>query len=278
MMNGAPYPELDELLIEMGEAGKRLSEIDAVEGAAGNISVYAGWPMNPRSRFPKEETIPLPVTVPELAGKTFLISGSGCRLREIIDQPEANVACLIVDEGGSTGRLFSASQRCFARVTSEFNTHLAVHADQARSGSSFHAIVHAQPPHLTYLSHVPSYQDTYRINMALLRWQPETIVNFPEGIGYIPFEVPGSAALMQATIAGLRKHRLVVWAKHGVMSRSDTSVKRAADLVEYAEAAARYEMLHRSTGAPGNAGLTLDEIRAICAAFGLDPAVLEPKS
>ena len=39
----------------------------------------------------------------------------------------------------------------------------------------------------------------------------------------------------------LRHHRIVIWAKHGVMARSDVSVKRAADRIEYAETAAKYE-------------------------------------
>jgi rhamnulose-1-phosphate aldolase len=34
----APFPELDDLLEMIGEAGKRLSEIEASEGAAGNIT------------------------------------------------------------------------------------------------------------------------------------------------------------------------------------------------------------------------------------------------
>jgi rhamnulose-1-phosphate aldolase len=45
----------------------------------------------------------------------------------------------------------------FAGVTSEFNSHLAVHDDQvARSGSNCQALIHAQPPHLVYLSHIPA--------------------------------------------------------------------------------------------------------------------------
>jgi rhamnulose-1-phosphate aldolase len=34
-----PYPELDDLLEMMGEAGHRLSESEATEGAAGNLSI-----------------------------------------------------------------------------------------------------------------------------------------------------------------------------------------------------------------------------------------------
>jgi rhamnulose-1-phosphate aldolase len=40
-----PYPDLDELLGSIGEAGMRLSNIAASEGAAGNISLCIGWPL-----------------------------------------------------------------------------------------------------------------------------------------------------------------------------------------------------------------------------------------
>jgi len=100
--------------------------------------------------------------------------------------------------------------------TIEFNSHLAVHQDQVRlSGTNFHAVIHAQPPHLTYLSH---------------------------------------------------KYRVVIWCKHGVIARSDQSVKRAADRIEYGETGARYEYMNLVNDDRGE-GLTADEIRAICQAF-----------
>jgi rhamnulose-1-phosphate aldolase len=264
-----PLPELDDLLKMMGAAGMRLSEIDASEGAAGNISICLRWPMDLGSHFPIIDMFDLPQPVPELAGATFLVSGSGRRLREIIDEPVASIAAIVVDEGGRTGRLFTSPERRFDRVTTEFNSHLAVHYDQMlSSGTNFHAVIHAQPPHLTYLSHIPRYQDERFLNMHLLRWQPETIVNLPEGIGFIPFRLPGSPELMQATLESLRSHRIVVWAKHGVMARSDVSVKRAADRVEYAEVAAKYEYLDLCAGATGE-GLSVDEIRLICRTFNV---------
>ena len=265
-----PYPELDDLLEMMGEAGRRLSEIEASEGAAGNVSVCMRWPVEPRTRFPQVEETELPQPVPELAGATFLVSGSGRRLREIIDEPVANVACLIVNEGGQTAKMYTSYQRYFQRVTSEFNSHLAVHYDQICStDTNFHAVIHAQPLHLTYLSHIPRYQDEHYLNTHLLRWQPETIVNLPEGIGFVPFRVPGSPELMNDSAVSLHDHRIVVWAKHGVMARSDVSVKRAADRIEYAETAAKYEYLNLTTGELGE-GLSPEEIRAICETFEVE--------
>ena len=264
----APYPELDEFLTAIGEAGHRLSEIEASEGAAGNISVCLTWPVELRRRFPLVETIELPQAVPELASFTFLVSGSGRRLREIIRDPAANLGCLVVDEGGHTGRLYTSPRRLFERLTSEFNSHLGVHVDQVRTtGTNFHAVIHAQPPYLTYLSHIRRYQDEEYLNRHILRWQPELIVQLPEGIGHVPSQVPGSPELMAATVESLRRHRIVIWGKHGVMARSDQSVKRAADRIEYAEAGAKYEYLNLVNHEQGE-GLAAEEIRAVCQAFG----------
>lgn len=268
-----PYPELSELVELMGEAGKRMSDIDATEGAAGNISVYIGWPVEPRRIFPISEVVPLPEAAPELAGKAFLVTGSGRRLREIIDDPAANLGCLVVAEDGECGTLYTGPRRLFTRLTSEFNSHLAVHRDQVqRTGTNFHAVVHAQPPYLTYLSHVERYRDEQYLNHHILRWQPETIVNLPEGVGVIPFKLPGSPDLMDATVASLRVHRIVVWAKHGVMARSDISVKRATDRIEYAETGARYEYMNVRTGEIAE-GLAVDEIRMICETFGVKQVI-----
>jgi rhamnulose-1-phosphate aldolase len=269
----APLPELDDLLEMIGEAGRHLAMIEASEGAAGNISVCLGWTIEPRSRFPVEDELELPRPVPELAGATLVVTGSGRRLREIIDEPTAHLACLIVDPGGRVAKVYTSPHRRFERVTGEFNSHLAVHYDQICSThTNFHAIIHAQPVHLTYLSHIPHYQDVGYLNAHLLRWQPETIVNLPEGIGFIPFLVPSSAELMESNVEELRKHRIVVWAKHGVMARSDVSVKRAADRVEYAETAAKYEYLDLAAGGQGE-GLNAAEIRAICARFSVSQTI-----
>jgi rhamnulose-1-phosphate aldolase len=267
-----PYPKIDALLEMMGEVGLRLSEIEASEGAAGNISVCVRWQLD-LSRFPLVGAVELTQPVPELVGTTFLVSGSGCRLREILDEPEANIGCIVVDEGGRTGRLYTSHHRRFQRVTSEFNSHLAVHYDQVlSSGTNFHAVVHAQPLHLTYLSHVPRYREQIYLNKHLLRWQPETVLNLPEGIGIVPFCVPGSAELMAHTVESLRGHRIVIWSKHGVMSRSDLSIKQALDRIEYAEAAAKYEYHNLAIGEIAD-GLSAEEIRSICETYDVQQSI-----
>lgn len=265
-----PYPELGEILVSIGEGGRRVAGIDAGEGAAGNISVFVGWEMDPRRQFPIAEEIALPVPAPRLAGGLLIVTGSGRRLRDIATDPAANLGAVRVGPGGTGGTLFTSPGRLFERLTSEWNSHVAVHDDTvARTATNFHAVVHAQPPHLVYLSHLPAYRDEEHLNRQLLRWEPETIINLPAGVGILPFEVPGSPPLMAGTVASLRDHRIVVWSKHGVVARSDVSVTRAVDRIEYAETAARYECWDLANGRQAE-GLTDEELRAVVAAFGVE--------
>lgn len=265
-----PYPGLDEILASMGAAGARINEIDASEAGAGNISAFIGWDLEVRRAFPVAEDVDLPWFCPALAGHIVLVTGSGRRLRQIIDDPLANIGALRIHDGGTKGTLFTSPRRLFERLTSELNSHLAVHEDQvARRALIFHAVVHAQPPNLTYLSHIPAYRSTAIMNERILRWEPESVVALPAGIGVLAFMVPGSDELQAANVAGLRDHEIVLWSKHGVMARSDDSVTRAVDRIEYAETGAHYEYMDLIAGGRGE-GLTPAEMSRVATTFGVD--------
>jgi rhamnulose-1-phosphate aldolase len=269
-----PFPELGEVLVSIGEAGRRIAAIGASEGGAGNISVCVGWPLEARRQFPITEEIPLPVSAPHLVGRRIIVTGSGRRLGDIATDPAANLGVVLVNPGGQTGTLHTSPRRLFDGLTSEWNSHLGVHDDTiARADTNFHAVMHAQPPHLVYLSHVPEYRDEAYFNRRLLRWEPETIVNLPQGVGVLPFMLPGSAQLMEANVASLRTHRVVLWGKHGVMARSDISITRAADRIEYAETAARYEYMDLLAGQRAE-GLSRDEMREVVTAFNVTTDVV----
>ena len=262
-------PTIEEYLANMGAAGRRICDIDASEAGAGNISICLDELPRVREVFPLSERIELPLAAPALAGRTLLVTGSGRRLRQIGDDPLAAVGAVIVEADGVHAELLTSPRRQFERLTSEFNSHLAVHDDQVgRRGLAFHAVVHAQPPHLTYLSHIPAYRDDEKMNLSILRWEPESIVALSEGIGVLEFMVPGSAHLMAANVRGLQTYQIVLWSKHGVMARSDLSVTRAVDRIEYAETGAKYEHMNLTTGGLGE-GLSPEEISAVADAFGI---------
>jgi rhamnulose-1-phosphate aldolase len=78
--------------------------------------------------------------------------------------------------------------------------------------------------------------------------------------------VPGSAELMTANVEALRTVEVVLWSKHGVMARSDLSVTRAVDKIEYAETAAHYEYLDLVSGgtAEGLTDLEMKKVTTAC--------------
>jgi rhamnulose-1-phosphate aldolase len=249
---------------DIGEAGVQLTHLEATEGSAGNISVFVRELKNLDEKFEPHGEVSLPAIVPEIAGGWIVVTGTGRRLRDVSQNPEQNLVVMYIHEDGRRASCYAASD---LNPTSEWNSHLAIHDDQVRQRKlEYQAIVHAQPHYLTYLSHHANYATSEKLTNRLIRWEPETIVTFPEGIGLIPFHVPGSALQMEDTVRFLRQYRLVVWQKHGIVSRSDVSVSKAADLVEYAEMAARYETLNLQMGST-TIGLTDDELRAVCADF-----------
>ncbi|GAA5029490.1 class II aldolase/adducin family protein [Microbacterium fluvii] len=263
-------PTVEEHLASMGAAGRRICEIDASEAGAGNISICVDELPRLRDVFPISERIELPLPAPHLVGRTLLVTGSGRRLRQIADDPAAAIGAVVVDGDGLRAEMLTSPRRAFDRLTSEFNSHLGVHDDQVgRRDLPFHAVVHAQPPHLTHLSHIPAYRSDRAMNAAILRWEPESIVALSKGIGVLEFMVPGSTTLMDANVARLRDVEIVLWSKHGTMSRSDVSVTRAVDRVEYAETGAKYEYMNLLAGGRGE-GLLPEEVRAVADAFGVE--------
>jgi len=264
-------PALSDVLAQMGAAGRRLDHMSAVEAGAGNISVSVAAgadELGLADRFPRARPgTELPLPAPALAGRTVLVTGSGCRLRDVAASPEANVSAFVVDDGGATGTWYTHPQRAYERPTSEFNSHLAVHNDQVeRRGTGFQAVIHAQPPYLVQLSHVRDLRSTKAFNRRILRWEPETIVQIPAGIEVLDFMVPGSQELMESNVRALRDHVIVLWSKHGIMVRSDDSPLAAVDKVEYAETGAMYEVRDMMAGGLGE-GVTDAELRAVVEAF-----------
>jgi rhamnulose-1-phosphate aldolase len=259
---------IDDWLWELGEAARVLDALGALEGAAGNISLFLpcetpGLDELLATRFPRAGgyTLPAGSTLPT---GVLLITGTGRRLREAAQRPAA-VLCAIVRQNDATTWLHRAPGHD-VRPTSELDSHVGIHAAVLGQTAAVHAIIHAQPRRLTYLSHIPAYRDAARLNRQLTRWQPETSVMLPEGIGVLPFITPGTPEQGSATTAAMREHRLVVWSKHGVVARSSAGPLAAADLIEYAEAAADYEVMDLMCGQPAD-GMSEDDVRAVRARF-----------
>jgi rhamnulose-1-phosphate aldolase len=253
----------DRIVEDIGDAGQQLTALAACEGAAGNISVFVpslSCPLEPVAE------IGLPARVPSLAGGWVVITAAGRRLRDVGRRPALTLVALRIDGSGAAATMHAAPG---VEPSSEYNSHLAIHDDhRARRGVDHHVVLHAQPLRLVFLSHLPDVTTSAELTARLMRWEPETAVVAPEGVELAAFQVPGSPGQMAATVRALARSNAVVWAKHGIVTRSDVSAARAADLVEYLEAAATYEVMNLSMGSPAS-GLDEGEREAIARRFGL---------
>jgi rhamnulose-1-phosphate aldolase len=264
--------DVERMIREIGEAGVRLSELRALEGAAGNISVFIAGndtrEIGNLTRSFDEVSVWAPPEGIALLQGVLLITGAGRRLRDGARDP-LSVLCAIVAPEGEPPTLRRAGGSD-VRPTSEIATHIGIHSALAsRSIGGIHTVIHAQPPYLTWLSHIPAYREFGRLNRQLLRWQPETIVMLPEGFGILPFQTPSTPEQGRMTVEAAMRHRLIVWSKHGVVAHAAGGPPAATDLIDYAEAAARYEALDLQAGRPAD-GMTLAEIRMVARQFGVD--------
>ncbi|MEZ4524181.1 MAG: class II aldolase/adducin family protein [Thermomicrobiales bacterium] len=269
-------PDIDEWISEIGRVGEILHNMGAAEGGAGNISLFlpaetTGLRGFCLARFPRAEEYRLPNGA-NLPHGTLLVTGSRRRLRDIVSQPDTALCAIQVESDGTSYLHHSKNQSI--QPTSEIDSHIGIHSVQLAGAPRVSAVVHAQPPNTTYLTHVKEYRDQGRFNRQLYRWQPETIAMIPQGIRVLGFETPGTPHQGELTQDAMVRHKIVVWAKHGVISRSTEGPMEALDLIEYVEAAATYERFDIQAGRPAD-GLSLEEMKAIARRFDIHAPVLE---
>ena len=103
--------------------------------------------------------------------------------------------------------------------TSELPSHLTVHNRMIESGSAYKATVHTHPIELIAMSHNKKFMGKDVLTNILWSMIPETKAFCPLGLGIVPYELPGSVKLADATLAELENYDVVMWEKHGVFAK-----------------------------------------------------------
>ncbi len=193
-----------------------------------------------------KEWLPIGNTVPGLAGEYFLVTGSGKYMRNVELAPEENVALIKIDEQGENyGIVWGLVNG--GRPTSELPTHLANHELKKRlTGGKNRVIYHAHPTNLIALTFVLPLRDK-EFTRELWEMATEDPVIFPEGVGVVPWMVPGGKAIADATTKLMEKYRVVVWAHHGLFVCGD-DFDEAFGLMDTVEKAAEICVKVRSMG------------------------------
>jgi rhamnulose-1-phosphate aldolase len=194
----------------------------------------------------------------DLIGDFFLVTASGSRMRDIAHEPEKGL-CLVkildkrrfwlIDGGG--------------KPSSEWPTHAGLHALFKETRNGERAVVHCHPLSLIALSHI--FSSEKEMNERIFRMQHETRLFVPEMLGLIPYAVTGSKSLAKASKEKLKKFRLALWDKHGVIA-SGKSLNQALDRIEIVDKAAAIYLQLKSLGIEPE-GLSDEQIAATRRAF-----------
>lgn len=199
-----------------------------------------------------------------MVGKCILITASGSHFRNLREHVARDTGVIRVTETGydviwgfNEGR----------RPTSELYMHLLAHAQRLEIDPKHRVVVHNHAPNAVAYSLVSKHDDK-SYTLPLWRVLTESIVVFPDGVGILPWELPGTLAIAQHSVEKLRFCRIVVWAFHGILA-TGKDFQDCFGLIETVDKAAA---MHLQTMAIKNYdGLSDQDLYAVCQVLQVSP-------
>ncbi|MDR3439147.1 rhamnulose-1-phosphate aldolase [Telmatospirillum sp.] len=159
--------------------------------------------------------------LPELAGQYFLVTGTGKYFRNVGLDPAHNLGLIAVSADGK-GISVLWGYRDGGGPTSELSAHFKSHiARQAVTDGRARVIMHCHATNLMSLSYVLELSSPV-FTRALWEMSTECLVVFPDGIGVLPWLVPGTDGIGDRTAELMKRHPLVLWPFHGVFGTGAT--------------------------------------------------------
>ena len=184
-------------------------------------------------------TEPVGFKAPELAGKYFLVTGTGKYFKNIQYAPDVNLGLLrITSDGDKAEILWGYSGG--GRFTSEFPSHMMSHIARLSVDSENHVVMHCHPANLLAMTYVHSL-DEKAFTRTLWQMCTECIVVFPDGVNVLPWMLCGTNEIGEATAEKMNTARLVVWSQHGIYG-AGKDLDETFGLIETAEKAAEIYM------------------------------------
>ncbi|MEK5255129.1 rhamnulose-1-phosphate aldolase [Paenibacillus sp. FSL F4-0125] len=211
-------------------------------------------------------TIKLTFPVKELAGKYFIVTGSGKYFRNVIKDPEANLGVLRVSANGESVEVLWGL-RNGAVPTSELASHFMSHIERLKVDPTHRIVLHT---HATNVIAMTFTHDLDELKFTKTLWEmcTECLVVFPDGVSVIPWIVPGSSEIGRETAKKMKDHRLVIWPQHGIFGTGST-MDATFGLVETVEKAATiYNLIG---GREIKQKITDQQLWDLAKAFGVTP-------
>ena len=260
-------PQLTREIAEVAEVAGYLWQNGWAERNGGNITVNITPFVDDDIRQMKAIAPPVNIgmRLPHLRGFCFYCKGTGKRMRDLARRPMQNGSIIRILDDGERYEIIADEA---VKPTSELPSHLAVHNRLAEKGSPYRATVHTHPIELVAMSHSEKMLEKDVLTRLLWSMIPETRAFCPKGLGIVPYLLPSSVALAQATLDRLNEgYDVVMWEKHGVFA-VDTDIMAAFDQVDVLNKAAQIYMSARSMGfAPE--GMSDAQMQELAEVFGL---------
>lgn len=204
---------------------------------------------------------------PALAGEYFIVTGSGKYFRNVMDNPEDNICIIRLDDKGENYQLLWGLKNG-GRPTSELPTHLMNHEVKKQASEGKHRVIyHAHPENIIALTFVLPLNDEV-FTRELWEMATECPVVFPDGLGVVPWEVPGGRKIAIATSELMKKYDAAIWAHHGLFC-SGEDFDLTFGLMHTIEKAAAILVKVRSMSDRKNQTITADNFRELAKAFGV---------
>jgi len=223
----------------IGRIAAQLARTGWAEANAGNISVLL--PEGADSSIWDEDVVSdiLPSPIPELAGRTFLVTCAGSRFRKLSRELDTEIVPVRVSADGMKV-IRPASGK---KPTSEFSSHLLVLAETTNRGWETASLVHTHSTHMIALS--SSDLPAEMLEDAVNRSHPEIALLMKRGVRFLDYMTPGTWELGKETAKAFRESDCVIWRKHGILGLGK-DIDSACDAVEIVEKAARLLLLEKS--------------------------------
>lgn len=215
-----------------------------------------------------DRTLNLTFPVTELANKYFVVTGSGKYFKNMMADPEHNLGVIRVTEDGKSIDILWGL-RGNAVPTSELPSHFMSHIERLKMDPNHRVVMHNHATNVIAMTFIHAL-DEKGFTRTLWEMCTECLVVFPDGIGILPWMVPGSTEIGRATAEKMKKHRAVIWPHHGIFG-TGTTIDEAFGLIETIEKAAQIYMLIVSSNQPILQRITNQELIDLAKAFGVEP-------
>lgn len=211
------------------------------ERNGGNISVLlSNDEVELIKDLPTIRTYNLSTPQPLLANKYFIVTGTGKYFKNVEVDPDNTLGVFRISKDGDKAELIDGLFDGKG-PTSELPTHLMCHVERLKVDPLQKVVIHTHPTNTIAMTLMID-QDEDAITRALWKMQTESIVVFPEGIGYLPWMVCGGDDIGKATAEKMKLYRVVIWGMHGIFGTGQT-IDDAFGLIETIEKAAQIWVL-----------------------------------